>query len=265
MKEENDKKTKDEKNLFITTIQQNSKDLILERIKSNDKLRNSSSKCTLPFQIFKKMKENKNKSLSTFNSSNLILNSLVNNTKLLKNKSLNASSSKSSVIRFNSNKSIKKYHILENTKAKTNDINDKIFQMNLFDKLKNIPTFKKSIKLINREKKLNAVFGFSCLMSILFQVVDTFLYNKKSMEYNNQKKDIFDLKNISNYYFIQERKISSEVNYMRIFNLIFSFLCIVLGLKIFINKNKYVKQTNKNEKHLYNYNNNYRFYHINNS
>ena len=207
-------------------------------------------------------KENKNKNLSSFNSSNLFLNSLANNTKFLKNKSLNVSSSNGSVIKFNSNKSIKKYHILGNRNAKTNDINDKIFQMNLFDKLKNIPTFKESIKLINRDKKLNAVFGFSCLMSILFQVVDTFLYNKKSMEYINQNKDIIDLKNISNYYSIQERKISSEENYMRIFNLIFSFLCIVLGLQIFINKNKFLKQTNKNKNNLYNYHyNNYITHH----
>ena len=120
---------------------------------SNDKhfiKMNSSSKFAKKssqiFKIINNNKENKSRNQSAFNN-HLNLNTLANNKTFLKNKSLNISSSNGSVIKFCSNKTIKNYHTLGNKKAKTNDINDRIYQMSLFDKLKIILIFKNQLKL----------------------------------------------------------------------------------------------------------------------
>ena len=272
LRKESDKRNKNtKKRTSITSIKQNIYDLTIKNEKNNEIFsikRNSSSKnFNLPFQIFKKMSNNKEKinmNLSTFNNylnNNKILslfNSPIPKKKILRKKSFNLSSSVGSFIRLYSNKKLKNDTIVLNKKIKINDGYDKIIQISLFDKLKNSPMFEKSEKIIYREKILFTLLGFFSLMSIVFQILDAFLYNEKSNEYIENNKDIFDLKNISSYYFIQKRKISFEENLMRIINLIFSFLCIIVALNIIITKNKYVKQANKNNKNFYNYyNNNY--------
>ena len=117
LRKESDKRNKNtKKRTSITSIKQNIYDLTIKNEKNNEIFsikRNSSTKnFNLPFQIFKKMsnnKEKKNMNLSTFNNylnNNKILslfNSPIPKKKILRKKSFNLSSSVGSFIRLYKN------------------------------------------------------------------------------------------------------------------------------------------------------------------
>ena len=92
-------------------------------------------------------------------------------------------------------------------------------------------------------------------MSILLEIIDVIIFNKKSSEYllDNFNINVFNDTIIDNYYFIENRKITSQENAIRVFNLIFSVICLFIHLIIHYIKNNYDKQSHNKNK----YNNNY--------
>ena len=248
------------------SLQNNHNFKIIKKIKSNvifDKRRNSSAKNITP-QIknknsFKGRQNIKVQALnSPFNNNiNRIYQSfngnLITSRILIRNKSFNISSSET-INQLYNNKKVKTNIILDNKKLKINDGYERL-QIRLFENLKKSPMFEKSEKILYKGKILFGLLGFSSLMSILFQILDAILYNKNSYEYlidtNINKKIEIDLNNIC--YYLQERKISIEENYMRIFNIIFSIFSIIITLYLNNNKNNYIKQKNKNNKNFYIY------------
>ena len=170
--------------------------------------------------------------------------------------SVNLSNSNSSNIKFFSKNQIKSETFISKKIVKINENNDDyIFQNNLFEKLKNSPMFEKSEKNIYKEKIFYGLIAFCTLMSIIFQVNDALLYNRKSKEYLEKmnQKILLKMKDLSDYKIMEEREISKIENYMRILNIIFNFFCIILSINIFIIKSKYFIQTNTNHKNRYNY------------
>ena len=250
---------------------------ILKKIKNYvlfDKRRDSSDKnVTLSPQIKKKLNFKGKQSIinlqplnNPLNDNNIndafnLFNSIpISSRMILRNKSFNISSSET-INKFYNNKKVKTNINLNKKKLKINDGYERL-QISLFEKLKKSPMFEKSSKIIYKGKILFGFLGFSSLMSILFQLFDVILYNKNTYKYlisiNNNKT--LDLNKIS--YYIEERKISREENYMRIFNLIFSFFSLILSLSLHYNKNKYIKQENKINKNFYIYYNN-KYYNYN--
>ena len=192
---------------------------------------------------------------------------------ILRNKSFNLSCTGSSIVQFHSTKTIRKDSFFGNRRINMNGEDDKILQINLFEKLKNNPMFEKSEKIIKKEKILYGLLALCTLLNIFFQILEAIQYNKKSLIYlenyasNNtvpnkpkKKRPKFYEKEILYYNIIQKREISSEENTLRIFNIIFSIMCIILVLNIYYIKNQYVKQANKNKKNFFRYNcNQFRF------
>ena len=64
-----------------------------------------------------------------------------------------------------------------------NGEDDKILQINLFEKLKNNPMFEKSEKIIKKEKILYGLLALCTLLNIFFQILEAIQYNKKSLIY----------------------------------------------------------------------------------
>ena len=276
LKKESNKRVKDLKKRISVQHAHDDFNLIQLKARNNsfhvNKRRNSSSKdINASFNILNKFSHKiDNTNISPLPIYNNILNNNNNNNKLfsvtnsniatsrimLRTKSFNATSS-GSILHYFSNKDIEK-DISQNKKIKNNYGEDRIFQLSLFEKLKDTPMFEKSQKIIYREKFLYGLLGLFSLLSILVQILDAIFYNTKSMKYLEQKNTIFDPNQISEYYLIGERKISNEENNMRICNLIFSVICVILTLYIYIIKNQFIKLTNKNNSNFYNYlNNNY--------
>ena len=131
-----------------------------------------------------------------------------------------------------------------------------MLSINLFEQLKNSPLFEKSEKILKKEKYLYGILGFFTLMSILFQTFDTFIYNKKSIKYLEENHNIpIYLQNEEFYYQLMEkRSISKQENCFRIFNLIFSIICVFLVLRIYFIKKQFIRQSNKNNKNFFNNN-----------
>ena len=132
--------------------------------------------------------------------------------------------------------------------------------------------FEKTEKFIKKEKILYGLLALCTLLNIIFQILEAIQYNKRSIIYlenNSANKAVlkkgniqrpknirpdFFAKEILYYKIIQKRKISSEENTLRIFNIIFSIICSILVLHIYYIKNQYVNQTNKNKKNFFRYN-----------
>ena len=94
---------------------------------------------------------------------------------------------------------------------------------NIFEKLKNSVMFEKTEKLMFRLKICYAFLSVFSLASIILEITDVILYNKKSDEYLKQKYNIesSDTTETRIYKLIEERPISTKENTIRIFNLIF--------------------------------------------
>ena len=224
--------------------------------------RNSNQKKVRLFQIFKKKNINRKKSqnLSPINiikkkfNQKIFINNPISSKAILRKSSFNYSSSTSFLKHSSSKRLYKKESFFGIRRINLNDENNKIISLNLFDKIKNSPLFEKSEKILNKEKYLYGVLGFFTLMSILFQTIDTILYNKKSIKYleENNKIPLY-LQNEKFYYLLMEKRlISKEENSLRIFNLIFSLICVILVLRIYFIKKQFIRQSNKNNKNFFN-------------
>ena len=130
---------------------------------------------------------------------------------------------------------------------------------NLFEKLKNSVMFEKSENLIFRIKVCYAFLSVFSFVSILLEIIDVILYQKRSDEFLKQNNiDTNNETDIQTYYLIEKRKITKRENTIRIFNMIFSLLCVFCLLLIY-----YIKITfnqNSRKKKRYNYYMNYNTY-----
>ena len=276
LRQESQKKIKQYKNRISFTKQQNLNELNIPFSSNNINIkpsfirRNSSTKNASSFQLINnytsnnisnsnnKLKGNRNSNLATFNHKIFPLFGSPIKKPILRNKSFksfNLSNSTNSNINIYSNHQIKNETLLSKKKIKINDDIDYSLQKNLFQKLKNSPMFEKSENIIFREKIVYGLLAFCTLMSVLFQIIDSLLYNRKSKEFLEKihKKKILKLNRLSHYKKMEERKISGIENAMRILNIIFNFFYIILSINIYIVKNKFIKQTNKNNKNFLNY------------
>ena len=280
--EENNKKySKNQSIKRRISVQQDRKEnLIIKKLQINDQKKDLSLNSKKKKVFFQLSNENNNKNKKKSDNFVGFKNKLFNyfqknslsNKIILRNKSFNLSSTGSSIIKFHSNISIKKDSFFGNRRININNEDDKILQINLFEKLKNNPMFEKTEKFIKKEKILYGLLALCTLLNIIFQILEAIQYNKRSIIYlenNSANKAVlkkgniqrpknirpdFFAKEILYYKIIQKRKISSEENTLRIFNIIFSIICSILVLHIYYIKNQYVNQTNKNKKNFFRYN-----------
>ena len=268
MRKESYKKIKNLKKR--TSVEHNNNDIFLQQLRMRNnsihtsKRRNLSSKeLELSFNILNKF-NTRNDRRSLIGDKN-ILNNYINSNKLtslsnsnflsikgtFRKKSLNITNT-DSLNQFYSIKQIKK-SILNNKKIKINDVDDRILQMSLFEKLKNSPMFEKSEKMIYREKVIYGLLGLFTALSIIVQISDAFIYNYKSEEFLKKQSEVTDLTDIKVYYLMEKRKITTQENNLRLCNLIFSIICVLLILYLYIIKNKFIKLTNNNNNNIYDY------------
>ena len=129
---------------------------------------------------------------------------------------------------------------------------------NIFEKLKNSVMFEKTEKLMFRLKICYAFLSVFSLASIILEITDVILYNKKSDEYLKEKHNIQSSDAIETNIFklIEERPISTKENTIRIFNLIFSLLCVFFLLLIQYVKISFDHQSKRKKRYNYymNYN-----------
>ena len=198
-------------------------------------------------------------SINNINHTNYINNNnlrLINKT-LSRSKSLLSSSNESYIQFYNNKKDNKNNSALLRRKKLFNfneNNNDKILQLNLFEKLRNSPMFEKSEKILYKQRFYYALLLFFSFLSIILQISDALLYNKKSTEFlqeNNGTLYLKDYLNYQNYHILEERQITIQENCIRIFNIIFSFICAIITLRSYRLQNSYINQTNKNNKNFY--------------
>ena len=130
---------------------------------------------------------------------------------------------------------------------------------NLFEKLKNSVMFEKSENLMFRIKVCYAFLSVFSFVSILLEIIDVILYQKRSDEFLKQNNiDINNETDIQTYYLIEKRKITKRENTIRIFNMIFSLLCVFCLLLIYYIKITFNQKSRKKKR--YNYYMNYNTY-----
>ena len=170
-----------------------------------------------------------------------------------KNKSVNLRNSDSFLDMKYFSKKKTKHTILG--KGKFNfHIHKNVHSSNLFEKLKESYLFERSEATLFKIKICYSFLALFSFLSIILEIIDVILYKRRAEEYLRDNYHIF-VKNetkIENYYFIQNRKISNRENTVRIFNLIFSIICLFLHLII-----HYIKTTSGKESDRDRYYNNY--------
>ena len=130
---------------------------------------------------------------------------------------------------------------------------------NLFEKLKNSVMFEKSENLMFRIKVCYAFLSVFSFVSILLEIIDVILYQKRSDEFLKQNNiDTNNETDIQTYYLIEKRKITKRENTIRIFNMIFSLLCVFCLLLIYYIKITFNQKSRKKKR--YNYYMNYNTY-----
>ena len=134
------------------------------------------------------------------------------------------------------NKTNKKKTVLYKGKL---DFNDKA-ETNIFDQIKNSDLYEKSEYVLFKLKISYVVLAIFSLICIILNFADAIIYNNKSLEYiykeNNETYILFK-NNIDSYYCINNRKISSKENSIRLFNGIFSLICVIILFIIYHIKN----------------------------
>ena len=187
--------------------------------------------------------------ISAFNSNKTVVES-----SFAKNKGVNLANSESILdMKYFADKKFK-HTILQKGKLNVQD-HKNVHSFSLFKRLKESYLYEKSEATLFKIKICYGFLGIFSLLSILLEIVDVFLFNRKSKEYLKENYNIY-LKedfNIENYYFIQNRKISNQENTIRIFNLIFSIISFFMHLIIHYIKNRFEKDSDDRNR----YNNNY--------
>lgn len=177
------------------------------------------------------------------------------NKSINKNKSINLSNSESFLdMKYFGNKKLK-HTMLRTGKLNFHEHKSNMNSTSLFEKLKESYLYERSEALLFKIKICYGFLAFFSLLSILLEIIDVIIFNKKSAEYllENFHINVINDTNIDNYYFIQNRKITSQENTIRVFNLIFSVICLLIHLIIHFTKNNYDKQSHNKNK----YNNSY--------
>ena len=174
----------------------------------------------------------------------------------LKNKSVNLRNSDSFLDMKYFSKKKTKHTILG--KGKFNfHIHKQVHSSTLFERLKESYLFEKSEATLFKIKICYIFLALFSLLSIILEIIDVILYNRRAQEFLRDNYHIYIQKetNIKNYYFIQNRKISNRENTVRIFNLIFSIICFFLHLIIHYIKNTSEKESNRDRynSHYYGY------------
>ena len=120
----------------------------------------------------------------------------------------------------------------------------------LFEKLKDSYLFEKSEALLFKIKICYGFLAVFSFVSILLEIIDVIIFNKRSEEYLDKTYNITFVNNndINNYYLIEEREITKQENTIRIFNSVFSLLCFFVHLIIHNIKNNFDKQSKKKMK-----------------
>ena len=188
--------------------------------------------------------------ISTFYSNK---NSIVEQS-FVRNKSVNLANTEAFLdMKYFADKKFK-HTILQKRKLNMQD-HKNVHSFSLFNRLKESYLYEKSEATLFKIKICYGFLGIFSLLSILLEIADVFLFNRKSKEYLKENYNIY-LKedfNIENYYFIQNRKISNQENTIRIFNLIFSIISFFMHLIIHFIKNRFEKDSDDRNR----YNNNY--------
>ena len=191
-----------------------------------------------------------NENLALNKTKNIPMNSSLPNNKSFNNQdnsyTRHYSYSKSSVFEMQYKKA-KKNTILNKA---TLDFNNKT-QISIFDQIKNSDLYEKTEHLLARIKIFYGILAIFSLLCIILNCADTILYNNKSLEYltkNNNNSFIFNKTKVESYYYINKRKISSRENSIRIFNGIFSFICFVILIIIYMLTNGILEDNKKHSK-----------------
>ena len=110
----------------------------------------------------------------------------------------------------------------------------------IFEQIKNSDYYEKSEILLFKLKICYGILAIFSLISIILNFTDVIIYNNKSLNYlyikNNNTYNFFE-NNIESYYCINDRKITSKENNIRIFNGIFSLICVLILIIIYYFKN----------------------------
>ena len=131
------------------------------------------------------------------------------------------------------------------------DFNDKA-ETNIFDQIKNSDLYEKSENLLFKLKICYAILAIFSLICIILNCSDAIIYNNKSLEYiykENNGTYILYRNNVESYYCINKRKITTKENSIRLFNGIFSLICVIILIIIYyikhgtgLNKKKITKR-----------------------
>jgi hypothetical protein len=129
----------------------------------------------------------------------------------------------------------------------------------LFEKLRDSYLFEKSENVLYKIKICYGFLAAFSFLSILLQVIDVIIFNKESQNFvrENYNIHLIDNTNITEYYFIEERKLTKRENNIRVLNSIFSVISLALHLFIHFIKNNFDKETKKKgrkKNYYYNYN-----------
>ena len=145
------------------------------------------------------------------------------------------------------NQANKKKTIL--SKGKLN-FNDKT-EIKILDQIKNSDLFEKRDFLIFKLKICYGILALFSLICIILNCADAIIYNNKSLEHlykqNNGSYDSYK-NNIESYFCINNRKISSKENCIRLFNGIFSLICVFILIIIYYIRNVNNEDKRKNTK-----------------
>ena len=133
------------------------------------------------------------------------------------------------------------------------DFNDKA-ETKILDQIKNSNLFEKSENILFRLKICYGLLALFSLISVLLNISDTMIYNNNSLEYLNKVNNeayINYKDDIQKYKSINKRRISNKENNIRIFNGIFSLLCVFLLILIYRIRycnDDYMKKNSKKER-----------------
>ena len=124
-------------------------------------------------------------------------------------------------------------------------------ETSVFDQIKNSELYGKSEQLLFKLKICHAILSIFSLLSIILNCSDAIIYNGNSLDYLHKKNNFTYVnykKNIETYYYINDRKISSKENNIRIFNGIVSLFCSIIIIIIHLIKTGAIGNKKKNSK-----------------
>ena len=256
--EDNKLENEKEKNINISLKRKISKKRIIKR-NSMQEGRMLVSNITLSQLNSSELKEKYVKKGSSGKQAHFLINSnLMQNSKSLYNKE-NSFTRNLSKTKSISNAVFEMKYINQTKNRKTTlhkgklDFNDKA-ETKIFDQIKNSDLYEKSESLLLKLKISYGILGLFSLLCIILNISDTMIYNTKSLEYLQKENNetYFNYEgNLEKYYFINKRKISKKENNIRLFDGIFSFICVLNLIAIYQIRNRrndYRKKSSKKER-----------------